>query len=301
MIAAWIARVPVRIYVLRGLRFETKHGLMRMLLVFVERITSALAHHVICVSPSLKEKYCALGIVSRSKTLVLNEGSSNGIDITRFSMRSDSVDRQTLLNLFPNSQLIGFIGRLTHDKGILDLLDAFEILLPSFPNLHLLLVGDVEKGDPLPADCVKRINEHQRIVKKPFLNDPVPYYRVIDMLVFPSHREGFPNAPIEAAALGIPTVGFLATGTMDAVKNGITGTLVPIGDTPALAKAVAYYLQNSEIRKRHGEAACARVHAQFRQEQIWQALQDTYMELVRCRTNKIENVDYQLNGSQKNF
>jgi glycosyltransferase involved in cell wall biosynthesis len=284
MIAAWLARVPVRIYTVRGLRLETKTGLQSFILSCTERIASACAHRIICVSESLRREFLSRRLASSLKTCVLATGSSNGVDVDRFSYPFSQEKKTTLrksLGIPEDAMVMGFLGRLTRDKGIPELLTSFERLVPSYPNLCLLLVGSFEDGDPLPSECIRKIVEHSRIIQVSFLPDPVDYYTVIDFLVFPSHREGFPNAPLEAAALGIPTIGFRVTGTVDAVEDGVTGILVNAGDIDALVEAIRLYLAQDRTRVQHGKAARNRVVRLFRREHIWNSLFQEYSALLQ--------------------
>ncbi|MEX0939589.1 MAG: glycosyltransferase family 4 protein [Pirellulales bacterium] len=287
LVSAVLLRVPVRIYVLRGLRLETVRGPLRWILGAVEWVTSACAHRVICLSESLRQKYVAGGYVSDAKSVVLGSGSSNGVQIDCYrqtaATRAKAAELRRELGIPDDAVVIGFAGRLTPDKGTPQLLAAFELVLRDNPRTYLLLVGDFERGDPMPEPELQRVGEHPNIRKTGFVWDPVPYYGVMDVLAFPSLREGFPRVPLEAAAAELPVVGFEATGTIDAVQDGVTGTIVPLGDVDAFAAALAQYVVDPSLRRRQGLAGYHRVQREFRSEQVWAAFYDEYVRLLQER------------------
>lgn len=290
MIASWMAGVPVRIYTLRGLRFETKKGFVRFLLGLTERIASVCAHQVICVSESLRQRYLSLGFVKEQKIVVLGAGSSNGVDTRRFRANHGTDENKTLrsqLRIPVGAPVIGCVGRLTHDKGVAELLETFELLLRSFPDLHLLVLGDFEEGDSVPAAFATRLKEHPKIINPGFVNDTAPFYGIMDVLVFPSHREGFPNAPLEAAAAGIPAVGFRVTGTIDAIEDGVTGRMIAPYNTSAFAEAISAYLKDDHLRSNHGKSARDRVSRYFQQERVWKAIYHEYEARRRPARGKL--------------
>lgn len=275
MLAARIAGVPVRIYTLRGLRLETARGVKRRLLLRSERLACASAHRVLCVSESLRRRAVDLELVDETKTAVPGAGSSNGVDVERFEAAAangeGSCCLRRKLGLPEGAPVVGFVGRFTRDKGIPELAAAFDRVTEELPEARLLLLGDFETGDPVTRELADRLRRDPRIVLPGFVRDTAPYYPLMDVLAFPSHREGFPNAPLEAAAAGVPTVGSRATGVVDAVVDGETGTLVPVGDAEALAAALLRSLQDPDLRRRHGEAARERVRRDFRREAVWRA------------------------------
>ena len=252
-LAAWLNRVPCRIYTLRGLRLETAKGIKRMILTITEKMACFSAHRVVCVSASLRERAIALGLVARSKTVLLGAGSSNGVDPSRFEptpqrrlrwRRALRVD----LGIRPDQPVIGFAGRLTRDKGLPELVAAFQSVRQDLPEAVLLLVGDYEEGDPVPEEMRNAIESETGIHRVGFTSQIELYYLVMDIFVLPTHREGFPNTVLEAQAAGLPVVTTVATGAVDAIEDGVTGLLTPVGRWGQIGRgrAVALVRPNQE-------------------------------------------------------
>lgn len=280
MLASFVLGIPLRVYVLRGLRLETTTGLKRWILRWAERLSAWCAHRVICNSESLRNKYVQLGFVDHQKTCVLEQGSSNGVEAGKWRSneldRKHAVDLQRELGINPHAPVVGFVGRLTQDKGVVDLYKAFQYMLAKIPNCQLVFVGDFEKADTIPNEIVDKINDHPAIFVTGFVEDPRLYYQGMDLVAFPSYREGLPNVPLEAAASGLPVVGFRATGTVDSVCDGVTGRLVSICDANALANAMIDYIEHPELRRKHGAAGRAWVSECFCPERVWKALLQQY-------------------------
>jgi glycosyltransferase involved in cell wall biosynthesis len=287
MIAGCAAGVPVRIYLLHGLRLETARGLKRFVLGIAERCTSALAHKVICVSESLMRLYVTLGFTTKFKACVLGEGSVNGVQVSEIipTPQADKRARKLReqLGIPDGAPVLGFVGRFTRDKGIPELLDAFDQILAAFPDARLLALGDFEKGDPIQESYVKRLRGHPRVVMTGFVSNPLSYYPIMDVLAFPSYREGYPTVVLEAAAAQVPTVAFKATGSVDAICDGVTGTLVPLGDVAAFSRALQRYLSDDFLRREHGQAGRERVLRDFRPEMIWESLYEEYARLLKAK------------------
>jgi glycosyltransferase involved in cell wall biosynthesis len=271
-IASFLCRVPVRIYILRGLRLETSSGLTRRILKLSEQIAAACSHLVVCNSQSLREQALRLGIASRGKLRVIGDGSSGGVDVQHFAPSPDArhsqwpdTDSLRAVHGIPSVvPVIGFVGRLTRDKGIPELLVAFDRLLLDFPSAWLLLVGWFDDSEDALSQAQRaRIENHPRIRCTGFVSDTAPYYHVMDLMVLPTWREGFPNAVLEASASGVPVVSTLVTGARDAVLHETTGLLVPPGEPCAIAAAVRSLLLSPGMRSRMGAAGRAWVLERF--------------------------------------
>jgi glycosyltransferase involved in cell wall biosynthesis len=292
-VAAWFARVPCRVYYLFGLRLETTTGVKRLVLWMAEWTSCACSHRVLCLSPSLRERAISLKLVSRDKTLVIQKGS-NGVNLDRFTA-SDSyslVETKGLLlqlGIPEQAQIVGFVGRLVRDKGIYQLVEAFQNLRKKFPGLYLLVLGNFEDGDPVEPEVRSFIELNDAVIHPGFVKDTAPYYRLMDVLAFPTHREGFGQVSLEAQASGVPVVTTMATGARDSVIDGVTGFLVPIGDSNALAARIAQLLADEELRSSMAREGRAWMERDFGQEGIWAAQTEFFRQLVSGGSRWVSN------------
>jgi glycosyltransferase involved in cell wall biosynthesis len=288
-VAAYAARVPIRIFCFRGSITEPASGMRRRVYRWVERLTARLCTHTICVSESLLRFARSESILSSTGGMVPASGMSNGIDVQTFS--PDAGDAAWIRSLpgslaalacDSNAVVIGYVGRLARDKGIEELAAAWTSVRAEFANAHLLLVGPWEKEDPVSAEARSIFEANDRVHLTGLVESVAPLYRLMSLFVFPSWgSEGFPNAPIEAAAMRLPVIATRVVGCVDAVENGTTGLLVPPRDGRALANAMRVYLSSAQLRREHGQAGRGRVLRHFRQEGIWDALYQEYVWLLR--------------------
>jgi glycosyltransferase involved in cell wall biosynthesis len=279
--AAAALRVPIRIYLLRGLRLETETGARRTALRATEQISARCAHEVIAVSPSLRDAFVAERLASPGKVRVLGPGSSNGIDTTRFArtpeIQAEASNVRRRLGIGDDAFVLGFIGRLAKDKGIGDLLDAFDAVRQTTPSARLMLVSADLADETSDPAAVARIPRTPGVVLVPRVDDVRPYLAAMEVLAFPSLREGFPNVVIEASALEVPVVGYDVTGVRDAVVDGESGVLVQPGDTAALSVALARYLDDRELCRAHGRAGRTRA-LEFERSAVWRRWALLYAE-----------------------
>lgn len=280
ILAGWAMRVPVRIYLLRGLRFETATGHNRTLLRLAERIACAAATEVVAISDSLRAVALREGLVQPEKVVVVGDGSSNGVDIDRFAMEPGERRRGQDDRWRGTWKLVlGYIGRITPDKGIELLAGALKDLATRGLNPRLLVVGGTDSQE---GDSLKRLLRDSGVevdfVGK--VEDVSPFLKLIDVLCFPTKREGFGNVIIEAAAAGVPTVATEATGVVDAIVDGVTGTIVRSREPRDFANAILLLLENETIRNSMGDAALKRTTALYSRKVVWKNYASFYESLL---------------------
>ena len=281
MLAAYIMRVPIRIYFRHGLVYETSHGLKRKLLINIDRLAALLATRVVCVSPSVYKKSLEDHLNASSKQMVLSKGTCNGIDIERFSRKALNESRLQSLrkksSISTDDFVIGFTGRLVRDKGIIELIRAFELFRKVHSNAVLLLVGMLEERDALPEDVVRLIKNTPYIINTGYVvNSSIEYYYgLMDIFVLPSYREGFPTSVLEASAMGLPIITTRVTGCVDSIQENKTGIFVD--HTPErLFKAMDLLYVDNQLRFEYGCNGRKFVKENFEQHLIWNEIEKLY-------------------------
>lgn len=287
ILAAFFARTRVRIYTVRGIMTKRRSGPARLALIAMEWSACRLATRVIAVSPSVRDLLVSQGLCPQRKITVLGAGSSNGVDAEgRFNpARVNEAQGRALrerLGIPDDAEVVGYVGRLAGSKRIRDLAAAWQQIKEKRPLTHLLLIGPSEPLDPIGEDTEKRIREDDRVhavgmVEAAFLP---AYYALMNVLAFPTESEGFPNVPMEAGSMEIPVVATRVTGCVDAIVDGVTGTLVELGDPQGMAQAAIHYLENPEKARRHGRAARERALRDYRPERIWELVYREHRDLL---------------------
>ena len=240
-LAALMAGVPRRIYTLHGLRLETTQGWSRKLLTFTEQLACSCAHQVRCVSSSLRKRAIDLRLVEPGKAQVVGPGTCRGVHTGKYrasdETRRDSLILRRKLGIAEGTLVLGFVGRFTRDKGIVELYEAFTQLRAAYSNLRLLMVGDFEEGDPVSPKMRARIESDLTVIRPGFVTDVASYLCTMDVLALPTYREGFPGVVLEAQASSVPVVTTDATGAIDSLVDGVTGIQTQVGHVGALAAA----------------------------------------------------------------
>jgi glycosyltransferase involved in cell wall biosynthesis len=279
MLAAFLCNVPLRVHVFTGQVWVTRTGLARYFLKSLDRLIAVLASHVLADSASQRQFLIEQGVVSSERIDVLAEGSICGVDSKRF--RPDSGVRSRLhsaLQLPDGAVVVLFLGRLTRDKGVMDLANAFVQSLEGNHPLYLLIVGPDE--DDLTADLRQVFAPCADKVRFVGMTDrPEDYMAAADILCLPSYREGFGAVIIEAAAAGVPAVASRIYGLTDAVEDGVTGLLHDPGDVEGLRAKLQMLASDAVLRARMGKTARERALTKFSSSRVVAAQMAFYASL----------------------
>ncbi len=290
MLAAWMAGVPIRINTFHGEVWVTRSGWRRAVLKLFDRLIGSLATDILAVSLSQKIFLESEGVLPLGKATVIGAGSICGVDAGRF--HPDGAMRNSVrceLGIAQDATMILFVGRLNRDKGLLDLAAAFNAIAKYNPDVVLLLVGseeDVAFSQILGiCDAVR-----DRVQHVSFALMPERYMATADIYCLPSYREGFGMTIIEAAACAVPTVASRIYGITDAVADGETGLLFPVGDVAALTRALLKLIADGDLRQQMGNAARLRAMELFSCEKIIREAMMMYDRLLEERESKDDKV-----------
>ncbi|WP_067151787.1 glycosyltransferase family 4 protein [Pseudotamlana agarivorans] len=282
MIASKLAGTPHRLHTIAGLPLVEAKGLKRILLNSVEKLTYSCATKIYPNSVGLKNIILKHKFTRLEKLKVIANGSSNGIETAYFN--PSLFDNEFIqnfrkeLNINEDDFVFVFAGRLVKDKGVNELVSAYNKLKK--PNVKLLLIGTYENElDPLHIDTKMAIENNNTIITPGWVNDVRPYFAISNALTFPSYREGFPNTVMQAAAMQIPCIVTDINGCNEIIKEGETGIIIPTKSTDALYDAMVYMLNNQKEAKQMGLLSRQLMISKFERKEVWNALLQEYNQL----------------------
>jgi glycosyltransferase involved in cell wall biosynthesis len=284
MMAAWLTGVPIRMHTVAGMPLESRAGLSRGLLLFAERLTYLFAGRIYPNSRGIESIINESRLTVSSKIKMIGKGSSNGIDLNHFSTNDEieekSKDIRIDFGIKDDEKVLGFIGRLVKDKGIIELINAFKRLSAKH-KCRLVLVGKFEQDqDPLPKEVILEIEQNPLIHFAGYQTDVRPYFASFDIFVFPSYREGLPNVLLQAAAMGLPIVASDCTGNTDIIKHHDNGVLVKVGDAGELYAGIEELITNDELKIRLAKKVESFVRTHYDREVLWRLIEQEYHNLL---------------------
>ncbi|MBI3899035.1 MAG: glycosyltransferase family 4 protein [Gammaproteobacteria bacterium] len=280
MVAAWLARVPVRVHTFQGEVWATRKGLWRSVLKWMDKITAAAATHILVISDSERVFLEKERVLSARRAIVLANGSISGVDTTRFRPNRDArAEIRRAASVDDGELVFLYTGRITRDKGVQFLLQAFRQLRQKRPGVHLFVVGPDE--DTLLPGLAQQYKDDMPFVHAyGYTDQPEKYMAAADVICLPSQREGFGLVLVEAAAVGIPSVASRIYGIVDAVEDGVTGLLHGADDVDALARHMLTLANDAELRRNMGQRANERAVKLFSQDRLLRAYVDYYADIA---------------------
>lgn len=288
MAAARIAGVPVRLYTVHGLPLLTRTGALRRILEAAERASASLSTQTYAVSHSVRSLLVELKLCPESKARVLGDGSCAGVEMERFRPRHDQRGRvREKLGIPAHAVVVTFVGRLARDKGIAVLADAWPAVARAEADVHLLLAGEPDNSDPVPESALRRLRQGPRVhFAGAFRHEEIPaVYGATDIAVLPTFREGLSQMSLEAGAAGVPLVSTHASG-LDAVEDGVTGLLVPPGQSAPLSEAILRLTQDRLLRHRLGGAARAHIESRYSEQRVNRLWMSEYLRLAEVSSRE---------------
>ena len=278
-IAAKRTGVPIRIYHLMGLRYLGAGKLGRFILKTLDKFACNNSTSVECVSKSNLELGLKEGLYDENKATVVWNGSTGGVDLERFDFSKRDEWREDIrsrLNITEDHFVIGFVGRITKDKGVDELLEAFFMLEKS---AKLVIIGNDEGVETLDQELWIRAKNDENIFILDFITDIEKYYPAFDILVLPSYREGFGNVVIEAGAMGTPSIVSNIPGPIDAIEIGKTGFVFEKGNADELKNRICEEMEEHILK---GPDYCSEFVAEhFDSKKLCEQILKRKNELIR--------------------
>jgi glycosyltransferase involved in cell wall biosynthesis len=290
MVAARLSGVPIRIHTVAGLRFTTTTGLFRWILVEMEKFTYRFSNHVWPNSNSIMDFLKEKKLARPAKLGMIGKGSSNGIDLTRFSTSALKKERieetKRLINYDPNLIYILAVGRIVKDKGTSELLEAFTRSFEEDARLRLVMVGTLEDDlDPISEESRKILKTHQGIINAGW-HDEVEYFMATcDFFIHASYREGFPNVLLQAGAMGCPIICSRIEGNVDIVEDNVSGLIFTVRDSDDLYQKLKFAIANRDRMRAMATKLRGIIEEHFDQRNVMNGLKTRYMELLSQRNS----------------
>ena len=285
-LAGKMAGVPIRVHTYTGQPWVTLSGIKRLMAKSGDLIIGRLNNCCYTDSHSQRDFLISNKLISADKLKVLAKGSLAGVDVARFSPeRYSHTDRDNLkteLGIPSDAIVFIYVGRIVKDKGVYELIDAFKRILENSKNsnIYLLMVGPQDlSAEELGVSVSSKVSRHVLFVG--YTDVPEKYMAISDALCIPSYREGFGTVVIEAAAMGLPSIGSNIYGLSDAIVDGETGVLVEVKNTPALMASMEILINDHDLLKTLGGNARDRAVKYFSSEYVNRIVLDEYVDLIR--------------------
>jgi len=280
MMAGKLAGVPIRMHTFTGLIFPYKNGYMKRTLIIMDRILCRCATHIYPEGKGVKEDLQRHNITNKPLKIIAN-GNVNGVDLDYYHPEAISEEAKNQLRdslqIKKEDFVFVFVGRLVIDKGVRELVKAFDALSKHHQNIKLILVGPKENAhNPKKRAMFHSIHQNENIITVGFQDDVRPYYAVSNVLMLPSYREGFPNAVLQAGAMGLPSIVSDISGCNEIIEHEVNGLLVPKKNHQELQKNMEKILVMPNFLESLQKNARNRVAESFDKSLVWKELKKEY-------------------------
>jgi glycosyltransferase involved in cell wall biosynthesis len=287
MMAAYFAKVPLRLHTVAGLPLMEATGLKRKILNTVEKWTYKFATNVYPNSKGLYDFIKTESFCPSHKLKVLGKGSTNGIDTSYFDpthfAKTNLLIEKEKWNIPANDFVFVFVGRIVADKGMHEMVGAFLEVQKLYKNVSLVLVGPFEDElDPLQPATKEAIKTNSKIVHAGYQNDVRPFLALSSALIFPSYREGFPNVVLQAGAMGLPSIVSNINGCNEIITQDENGIIIPVKNQKATQEAMIKLLSDNQYYAKLQKNTRSSITKNYDRQEMWQYLLNEYA-LLRAK------------------
>jgi glycosyltransferase involved in cell wall biosynthesis len=280
MIAGYFAQVPIRIHTFTGLVFPTKTGFSKSFFIFMDRLLCQFATHIFPEGNGVKNDLILYKITNKPLKIIAN-GNINGIDLNHFNPKLfseiDKIELRKNLNISNLDFVFIYVGRLVADKGINELVAAFEKIVVNNLNTKLLLVGNFENDlDPLFPETYKILENNNSVISVGFQEDVRSYFAVANALIFPSYREGFSNVVLQAGAMNLPSIVTNINGCNEIIQDNFNGLIIESKNENAVYDSMNKLLNDKDLVCKLASNSRNNIVARFEQSLVWNGLLEEY-------------------------
>lgn len=282
-VASWRTKVPVRLYLMWGLYYVTQTGFKKFIFKTIEKIVCKCSTAIAPDSKGNVELAVEEGLCKADKIGVVGQGSANGVDTERFDPVRLSEDGKRIrneLNIPEEAKVFGSIAAIVRDKGVNELIEAFDAVSKSNPDAYLLYIGQTTEKDPVKDSTLETMKNNPKIMHLGWQTEPEIYLAAMDVFVLPTYREGFGVVNVEASAMALPVISTDVPGPQESIVNGETGILVPVKEVQPLVQAMKKLYDSPLYARELGQAGRRRVQECYEQKKLWQLIVDHKKNLL---------------------
>lgn len=282
-VASWRTKVPVRLYLMWGLYYVTQTGFKKFMFKTIEKIVCKCSTAIAPDSKGNVKLAVEEGLCKADKIGVVGHGSANGVDTDKFNPDKLSQDGKKIrinLGIPEKVRVFGCIAAIVGDKGINELIEAFDDISKKYPEVYLLYIGQTTEKDPVKNSTIEIMRNNSKIIHLGWQSEPEKYLAAMDIFVLPTYREGFSVVNIEASAMALPVISTDVPGPQESIVNGETGILVPAKQVQPLIDAMKDLLGRPLRAKKLGEAGRKRVQEFYEQKKLWDNILQHRLKLL---------------------